>query len=95
MKIRTIAVTTALMLTSSLAFAQTSVDPGATVPQLPATAVPGDGAGVRTVDPAGTIQSDKTIGEAPARPATPGVVPGARDKSRVGGQGVHDRPAGN
>lgn len=92
MKIQTIAVAAALTLTNSLAIAQTSVDSGAAVRQRPVT-VPG--ARAPSADPAGTIEADKTVGEAPSRPATPGVVPGARDKSRVGGEGVSDKPAGN
>ena len=92
MKVRTITIAVALTLTSSLAVAQTSVTPGAAVPERPATAVPG--AAPRIVDPAGTVEADKTTGLAPIRPATPGLVPGARDKSRVGGEGVNDRGTG-
>jgi hypothetical protein len=91
MKVRTMAVTAALTLTSSLAFAQ-AVSPGATVPERPVTVAPDPAP--RVVDPAGTIQNDRTTGMTPVRPATPGAVPGARDKSRVGGEGVHDRAPG-
>jgi hypothetical protein len=88
MKILALAAAAALALTSSLAFAQTgTTELGA--PEGSHSARP-----ARIADPAGTIQADKTIGEAPSRPATPGVVPGSRDKSRVGGEGVNDRPAG-
>lgn len=93
MKIQTIAVAAILSLTSSLAIAQTSLDSRTAVPQRPAAVAPSDGA--PSADPAGTLEADKTVGEAPSRPATPGVVPGARDKSRVGGEGVSDKPAGN
>jgi hypothetical protein len=93
MKIRTIAIAAALSLTGSLAFAQTNVDP---VPPTERPVVVPDGAGPKVVDPAGTIQNEQTTGLAPVvRPATPGVVPGARDKSRAGGEGVSDRPPGN
>ena len=93
MKIRTIAIAAVLSLTGSLAFAQTTVDP--TPPSERPVVVP-DSAGPKIVDPAGTIQNEQTTGLAPVvRPATPGVVPGARDKSRVGGEGVNDRPPGN
>lgn len=97
MKISTITLAATLMLTSSLALAQAgSASSDATVPARPAVAVPADGAGARVVDPAGTIQNERTTGLAPVvRLATPGVAPGARDKSRVGGEGVSDRPAGN
>ena len=88
MRIRIIAVAAALTLTSSLAVAQT------TVPDRPVTVVPNGSGGVTAVDPPGTIQADKTTGQV-VRPATPGIAPGARDKSRTGGQGVNDRPAGN
>ena len=95
MKIRILAAAAALTLTSSLAVAQNVVvDPDATN-ERPAAVAPDDGAGVSIVDPAGTIQADKTTGLAPVRPATPGVVPGARDKARVGGEGVSDRAPGN
>jgi len=97
MKFKTSAIAIALSLSSSVAFAQAGGnDAGATVPERPATIASGDGAGARIVDPAGTIQNDRTTGLAPVvRPATAGVVPGARDKSRVGGEGVSDRPPGN
>jgi hypothetical protein len=92
MNIMTTALAAALALTSSLAVAQNVVvEPGA-APERPVVVAPD---GPRSIDPAGTIQADKTVGEAPPRPATPGVVPGARDKSRTGGEGVSDRPAGN
>ena len=87
MKTRMIAVAAALTLTSSLAVAQT------TVPDRPVTVVPNSSGGVTAVDPPGTIQSDRTTGQV-VRPATPGIAPGARDKSRTGGQGVNDRPPG-
>ena len=93
MKIRTIAVATVLSLTGSFAFAQTTVDH---VPPSERPVVVPDSTGPKIVDPAGTIQNEQTTGLAPVvRPATPGVVPGARDKSRVGGEGVSDRPPGN
>lgn len=93
MKIPTLAVATALSLTSSLALAQpATVAPGSPPPERPATVAPG--AAPRVVDPAGTID-EKTTGMAPVvRPATPGVAPGARDKSRVGGEGVNDQGTG-
>jgi len=56
MKIRTIAIAAALTLTSSLAVAQT------TVPDRPVTVAPDGSGGVTAVDPAGTIQADKTTG---------------------------------
>jgi len=92
MKVRTMAVAAALTLSSSLAIAQTTVVPAPTAPE--GTVVVPDGA--RVVDPAGTIQNEKTTGMAPVvRPSTPGVVPGARYKARVGGEGVSDRAPGN
>lgn len=91
MKIRIIALATTFVLSSSMAFAQTG-----TVTPAPGsgTAVTDDDARPTVVDPAGTLNADKTTGANIARPATPGVAPGARDKSRTGGQGVNDRPAG-
>jgi len=94
MKIQTIAVVAVLSLTGSVAIAQTIVEPAP--PASERNVVVPDGAGPKIVDPAGTIQNERTTGLAPVvRPATPGVVPGARDKSRVGGEGVGDRPPGN
>ena len=83
----------AVGLSAPLAFAQTTVDPVS--PSERPVVVP-DSTGPKILDPAGTIQNEQTTGLAPVvRPATPGVVPGARDKSRVGGEGVSDRPPGN
>ena len=97
MKISTFAFATAATLLSSTAFAQTvtndadvTVVPGPSEPAVVAPAGP-----PRVVDPAGVVNADRTTGAAISRPPTPGVAPGARDKSRAGGQGVSDRPPGN
>lgn len=86
----TIALVTLLALSTLGAFAQTAND---TVKPLAGsgTSVTGDSARPTVVDPAGTLNADKTTGANIARPATPGVVPGARDKSRPGGEGPNDR----
>ena len=70
----TIALATAFALSSSMALAQTGA--GATATGRGA-AVTGHSASPTVVDPAGRLNADKTTGAAIARPATPGVAPGA------------------
>jgi hypothetical protein len=95
MQLKTIALATAFTITSSLAFAQMGGnDSGATVPERSGTAVNGSGGSVGTVDN-GRMRDrapGATTGMAPTAPSGPGVEPGSRDESRVGGRGVNDRP---
>jgi hypothetical protein len=98
MKLRTIALATALAMTSSLALAQAGggAATGATVPESSGTAVDGNGVAVGTVDRGRIVnEPGATTGMAPVAPTGPGLEPGRRDESRPGGRGVNDRPAGN
>jgi hypothetical protein len=91
MKIQTIALAIALSATSSMVLAQlTGNGAGLSGPA-------GTGAAAGSGETAGTMGSpsaDKTTGMSSSRQATPGLEPGARDKSRPGGNGVNNRPAG-
>ena len=91
---RTIILATAFVLSSSLAFAQAGgANSGAAVPERSGTAVTGTGAATNDVGTSGRQEMKPTTGM--SNSATPGAEPGARDKSRPGGQGVNDKPAGN
>jgi hypothetical protein len=98
MKLRTIALATALAMTSSLALAQAGggAAAGATIPESSGTAIDGNGVAVGTAD-RGRITSEPgaTTGMAPTVPSDRGLEPGRGDESRPGGRGVNDRPAGN
>ena len=98
MKCSTIALATAIAMTSSLAFAQAGggAATGAAVPETSGTAVNSGGGAVGTVDRGRIVDAPgATTGLAPVAPSGPGREPGRRDESRPGGQGVNDRPAGN
>jgi hypothetical protein len=94
MQFKTIALATAFALTSSLAFAQAgggNAAGGAAVSGSGgATMNSGGGAANSTVDTHGRNEPG-TNGMAKSGP---GREPGARDKSRPGGEGVNDRPGG-
>jgi hypothetical protein len=96
MQLNTIALATAFALTtSSLAFAQAgggNAAGGTAVPQAGSTAGvnSGGGAANSTVDSRGRNEP----GTSGMSKSGPGLEPGARDKSRPGGEGVSDRPPG-
>jgi hypothetical protein len=97
MKIRTILLATALVASSSAAFAQAGGNnDGAAMPERSGAAM------TRGVPPAGTLddhgrridrEPGETTGMTRGGPSGPGDEPGQRDKSRVGGEGVNDRPS--
>ena len=95
MKLQTIALATALAMTSSLAFAQMGGGDasGAEVPESSGTAVYGNGGAVGPVDRGGMVREPGTtsgmsrIGQ--SGPTTDG---GGRDMSRTGGEGVSRKP---
>jgi hypothetical protein len=98
MQLKTIALATAFALTNSLAFAQAGGGnaTGAQVPETSGTAVNGSGGAVGTVDQGRMMNREPraTTGMSRSGPSGPGLEPGARDKSRPGGEGVSDRPPG-
>jgi hypothetical protein len=96
MKFRTIALATALAVSSSMAFAQAGgYDSGATVPERSGTAVDGNGVVVAPADRGRIVEPGTTVGASPAAPSGPRSEPGGRDESRPGGRGVNDKPPGN
>jgi|GEM_PF-6030059 len=90
MQLKTIALATAFALTSSLAFAQAG-NGNATGTQVPGTSgtVKGSGGTVGTTLDTHGRNEPGTNGMAKSGP---GREPGARDRSRPGGEGVNDRP---
>jgi hypothetical protein len=91
MQLKTIALAAAFALTtSSLAFAQ--ADGNTAVPQAGGTAGvnSGNGSANSTIDSHGRNEP----GTSGMSKSGPGLEPGARDKSRPGGEGVNDRPPG-
>jgi hypothetical protein len=94
MILRTIALATALALTSSLAFAQAGGGnaAGATVPETSGTAVNGNGGAVGTVNN-GRMTREGTTGMSQPNPSGPTTDGGGRDMSRPGGEGVSRKPA--
>jgi hypothetical protein len=93
MKIRTVTLATTFVLSSSLAFAQTGDTGVRPAPERSGAPIAGPGPGgpaVGTTDPHGRNEP-YTSGMSQSGP---GTEPGARDKSRPGGEGVNDRPAG-
>jgi hypothetical protein len=96
MKIRTIALAALLAVSSSAAFAQAGGNnAGATLPESSGTAVNKSGRAVGTIEHGRMINREPrtTTGMSRQGPSGPGLEPGARDKSRPGGEGVSDRPA--
>jgi len=89
----TFALATVFALSGSVAFAQMGGnDSGATVPERSGTALDSYGVAVGTVHRGRTITPRAgTTGMSRTEPSGPGAEPGERDKSRVGGQGVHSR----
>jgi hypothetical protein len=95
MQLKTNALAAALALaTSSLAFAQAGGNAagGTAVPQTGGTAGVNSGSGPAssTIDSHGRNEP----GTSGMSKSGPGLEPGARDKSRPGGEGVNDRPPG-
>jgi hypothetical protein len=96
MQLKTIALAAAFALTtSSLAFAQAgggNAAGGTAVPQSGSTAGVNSGSGPAnsTIDSHGRNEP----GTSGMSRSGPGREPGARDKSRPGGEGVNDRPPG-
>ena len=88
-----IAIATLVALSGSMASAQMGGnEAGATVPERSGTAVDGRGAATGTFDSGRTVAPGAgTTGMSRTAPSGPGLEPGERDKSRVGGQGVHSR----
>ena len=92
MKTRTIVLATIFALSTPMAFAQTGTGPSPRGSEAPiAGPGPGGAAAAGPTDPAGRNEP----GTSGMSRNTPGTEPGARDKSRPGGAGVNDRPAGN
>jgi hypothetical protein len=95
MQIRTIALASIFALSTSMALAQADREAGTTaVAPDPAAPIRGPGPGgpaTGTTDEHGRNEP-LTSGMSQS---TPGAYPGARDRSRPGGEGVNDRPPGN
>lgn len=93
MKARTFALASIFALSSSVALAQTGTTT-TTVPQSSGAPIAGPGPGgpaTGTTDEHGRNEP-LTSGMSQS---SPGAYPGARDRSRPGGEGVNDRPPGN
>lgn len=90
--LKTLALATALALTSSLAFAQAGGnDARATIPENSSTAVNGGGRAV------GTVQNSRAPGTTTGMSRSnngsgPSAHPGGPDRSRVGGQSPSRNP---
>ena len=97
MKFKTLALASALALSSSMAFAQAGGnDAGATVPETSGTAVNGNGGAVGTVNNGRMMNREPgtTTGmSAPAYPHSgPNNTPGGIDHSKVGGESTARNP---
>jgi hypothetical protein len=90
MQLKTIALASALALSSSMAFAQA----GATVPESSGTAVNGGGGAVGTVHNGRTMNRmpGTTTGTSGGGMSGPSAHPGGPDRSRVGGQSPSRNP---
>jgi hypothetical protein len=95
MKSRTIALATALAMTSSLAFAQAGGGnaAGAAMPESSGTAVNGNGGAVGAVNNGRVTREGTTGMSQPNNPSGPTTDGGGRDMSRPGGEGVSRKPA--
>jgi hypothetical protein len=92
MKTRTFALATIFALSSTVALAQAGSST-ATVPDAGAP-VAGPGPGGPATGTTDEHGRNEPLTSGMSR-STPGAYPGARDRSRTGGEGVHDRPPGN
>jgi hypothetical protein len=93
MNIRTIALATILALSSSAALAQTGTTT-TTVPDNSGAPIAGPGPGGPATGTTDEHGRNEPLTSGMSR-STPGAYPGARDRSRPGGEGVNDRPPGN
>jgi hypothetical protein len=95
MKTRIVVLAAMFVLSSSMAFAQTAGGDAVVVaPDRSDAPIAGPGPGgpaTGTTDEHGRNEP-LTSGMSQS---TPGAYPGARDRSRTGGEGVNDRPPGN
>jgi hypothetical protein len=95
MQLKTIALASALALSSSMAFAQAGgYGSGANVPESSGTAVNGGGAAVGTVHNGRTMNRTPgtTTGMSGGGMSGPSAHPGGPDRSRVGGQSPSRNP---
>jgi hypothetical protein len=90
----TIALAAIFALSSSMALAQAGGTGGPTAPTGSEAPIAGPGPGGPAVGTTDTHGRNEPGTSGMSR-NTPGTEPGARDKSRPGGEGVNDRPAGN
>ena len=92
MKTRMIALVTMFALSSSMALAQTGG--GAVVPDRSGAPIAGPGPGGPATGTTDEHGRNEPLTSGMSR-SSPGAYPGARDRSRTGGEGVNDRPPGN
>lgn len=99
MQLKTLALASALALSSSMAFAQAGGnDAGATMPENSGTAVNGNGAAVGTVNNGRMMNREPGTTTGMSRPAPniphsgPNDAPGGMDHSKVGGESTARNP---
>jgi hypothetical protein len=95
MKIRITTIAAVLALSSTMALAQAGGNGGgATVPERSGAGISGPGPGGPSVGTTDSHGRNEPVTSGMSQ-SSPGAEPGARDRSRTGGEGVNDRPPGN
>jgi hypothetical protein len=95
MNTRTIALSAMFVLSTPMALAQTAGSDAVVVaPDRSGAPVAGPGPGGPATGTTDEHGRNEPLTSGMSR-STPGAYPGARDRSRTGGEGVNDRPPGN